>query len=261
MGKVSGKSRMGEIPRITHQIWLQGWDRLPTKFHTNVELLQSKNTNYKHMKWDERSLRQECEKLGVAKKFDSFPYLMQKVELGRYVILYTYGGISVDTDMKTLASIDSTPYIDMADCIVSRAAFPLNIMGHTNNAILLVRPQHPLLLNIITQISKSTAVEEDFMTKELYINGTTGPSFVDGIIQKYKDSIVLIDNKYYEPCFSVDPICRTQADTIMDHQHELSWIHPMFHILFKILFILLYLTPVILGYVVYRNRRAIFRSR
>ena len=73
------------------------------------------------MVWDETSLRDECRKLfpAVLAKFDSLPYLVQKVDFGRLVILYAYGGITVDTDMKSLNAIDTTPKINSAEVIVS----------------------------------------------------------------------------------------------------------------------------------------------
>jgi mannosyltransferase OCH1-like enzyme len=233
---------MGEIPRVTHQIWLQGWDALPEKFHENVRLLRSKNPEYTHMTWDETSLRAECAKIGpeVAEKFDSFPHLVQKVDLGRYVVLYNYGGVSVDTDMKSLKAINSTPHLDSADCMISGGAFPLSVIGHTNNALIIVKPKNDFILDIITSVVETEADPTAYVTKELYIDATTGPRFMQKVIERHREKIVFLDNKFYEPCFSADPICQTTNDTIMDHQHEMSWIHPEFKWTFKYLFGLLY---------------------
>jgi mannosyltransferase OCH1-like enzyme len=243
MEKLCGRSSMGtEIPRITHQIWLQGWDELPEKFHENVRLLRTKNPDYRHMTWDEKSLRAECAKIGpeVAAKFDSFPHLVQKVDLGRFVVLYNYGGVSVDTDMKSLRSIGSTPHLDSADCMISGGAFPLNIVGHTNNALIITKPKNPFIEDMISTITEAKIDEKSFLTKELYINATTGPQAVQTVVEKHRENIVFLDNKFYEPCFSLDPVCRPQNETIMDHQHEMSWIAPPLRELFKILFPMIY---------------------
>jgi hypothetical protein len=126
----------------TGQVVVMGrktWDSLPPKFKGNVESLKALNPGYTHMVWDEASLRDECRKLfpAVLAKFNSLPYLVQKVDFGRLVILYAYGGITVDTDMKSLKAIDTTPKIDTAELIVSLSAFPGNMIGQTNNAIVL----------------------------------------------------------------------------------------------------------------------------
>ena len=233
---------MGDIPRITHQIWLQGWDRLPEKFHENVRLLEEKNPDYRHMKWDETSLRAECAKMGaeVADRFDSFPHLIQKVDMGRMVVLYTYGGISVDTDMKPLRPIDSTPHLDSAECMISKGAFPLSVIGHTNNAVILCMPGHPFVEDAVRTMVASPAAESSYPTKELYINATTGPTLFESVIARHREKIVFLDNKFYEPCFSVDPVCRPSEDSIMLHQHEMSWVSPFFRDLFRLLFPLIY---------------------
>lgn len=232
-----------KIPRITHQIWLQGWNALPPKFKGNVESLRTLNPGYTHMVWDEASLRDECRKLfpAVLAKFESLPYLVQKVDFGRLIVLYAYGGISVDTDMKSLKPIDTTPKIDTAELIISLSAFPGNMIGQTNNAIVLAKPHHPLLLELITRMTTVTAKESDFLTKELYLNGTTGPSLQNTFFYEHKGEIVFLDHRYYEPCFSVDPVCTPSKESIMDHKHEMSWISPWAKVLLKILIGLVYI--------------------
>uniref|UniRef100_A0A6C0L6C9 Glycosyltransferase n=1 Tax=viral metagenome TaxID=1070528 RepID=A0A6C0L6C9_9ZZZZ len=233
---------MGQIPRITHQIWLQGWHELPAKFQENVRLLAEKNPRYTHMHWDEESLRRECALVGnaVLEKFDSFSHLIQKVDLGRFVILYNYGGISVDTDMKSLNSIDTTPYIDLADCMISKGAFPLNLTGRTNNAVILTRPRHPFLHDLILTITSSN-LEEQYSTKEMCIYYTTGPHLFETVLERHRDEVVFLDNRFYEPCFSLDPMCNPKEDSIMDHQHEMSWISPIFMDMIRLLFPVAYI--------------------
>jgi len=259
-----------KIPRITHQIWLQGWDSLPPKFADNVNSLRTLNPGYTHMVWDEASLREECRKLfpTVVARFDSFRYLVEKVDFGRLVVLYAYGGVSVDTDMKSLKAIDTTPKIETAELIMSMAAFPSNLLASTNNAILLVKPHHPLLLELITQMTNSTAEESDFLTKELYIAETTGPAIQSRFFYAHKAEIVFLDHKFYEPCFSVDPVCAPSEESIMDHKHEMSWISPWAKVLLKILmalfYVALYATPLAVAYFIYirfAGKKQIFPNR
>jgi mannosyltransferase OCH1-like enzyme len=231
------------IPKITHQTWLQGWDKLPDKFKVNVDDLHNMNPDYTHMQWDEKSLREECMKIGpeVAAKFDEFPYLVQKVDLGRYVVVYNHGGITVDTDMKSLRSVSNTPNIDTADMIVSYSAFPANMLGIFNNAMIFAKPHHPALHELIQTIVESSVKESDFPNKEMYINATTAFSKFNKIVNAHKDTIVFLDHKYFEPCFSVDPVCKPTSASIMDHKHELSWFNGYTKILAKILIVILYL--------------------
>lgn len=231
------------IPRVTHQIWFQGWDALPERFRVNADALHAHNPTYTHHKWDEQSLKTECFKLGatVAAKFDSYPHLIQKVDFGRCVVLYNYGGITVDTDMVQLGSIDATPQIDTAELIVSGAAFPLSLVGQMNNALLMAKPHHPVLLELIQRMVLCTKTPEDFLTKEFYVAWTTGPWMVQRVFNEHKESVVFLNHKYYEPCTTSDPLCRPGKEAIMDHQHELSWQSPFLQMIGKLLILLVYL--------------------
>ena len=123
---------MTEIPKITHQIWFQGWDQLPEKYHGYMESLAILNQNWEHMKWDEGSLRAECEKLGpeTLEKFDGFDNMIQKVDFGRYVVLHNYGGVSVDCDAECLRPLEKIPGLDRYDLILSK-----NSMTHLENKV------------------------------------------------------------------------------------------------------------------------------
>jgi mannosyltransferase OCH1-like enzyme len=247
------------IPKITHQIWLQGWDQVPSLFHKNIELLSEKNPDYVHMKWDETSLREECRKIDpvIAARFDAYKHFIQKVDFGRYVVLYNYGGVSVDTDMKSIGAIDSTPGITTSDFIISESSFPLNMVGYINNALLMVKKQHIILRTMLFKMSRSFQPESEYLTKELYISHTTGPDFIKQIVNSHKDEIRVINYSYYEPCFSIDPVCIPRATTIMDHRHEMSWMNIYVKYMFKVLILLFYMVlfiiPIAIVYFMYNS--------
>ena len=76
----------------------------------------------KHMKWDEQSLRTECEKFSpeALDKFQQFTNMIQKVDFGRYIVLYNYGGVSVDCDAECLRPLDKFPGIDRYDLVLCK---------------------------------------------------------------------------------------------------------------------------------------------
>ncbi len=92
------------IPFISHQFWYQSLHHLPKKYAKQRETLMAMNSEYEHMLWDHAALRRECARYGdrCLAKYDSFCYLHQRVDLGRYVVLYNHGGISVDMDVISL---------------------------------------------------------------------------------------------------------------------------------------------------------------
>jgi hypothetical protein len=63
----------------------------------------------------------------------------------------------------------------------------------------------------------------EYILREMYVHNSTGPLFIARQLEKYKDKILVLDNKYFEPCLSVDPYCKVGKESVMDHQHEMSW--------------------------------------
>jgi len=254
------------IPKITHQIWMQGWETLPENFQMNVDRLHEVNPDYQHMKWDEKSLRTECQKYSAAclEKFDSFEYLHSKVDLGRYVVLYNYGGISVDTDMVAMRPIRYTPHINTDDFLISQQTFPYNLLGLKNNALIICTQKNYIIKDAIETIIGDTRTPADFTLKEFYVDRTTGPIFIGNIVDSYKHNVVVLDYKYYEPCSTSDTSCKLSSETIMDHRHELSWVSTWYKFLMWLVYFILnsiwYFVFIIVGSVVYFAYRYSFQK-
>jgi mannosyltransferase OCH1-like enzyme len=236
-------------PNIVHQIWLQGWEERPAKFNANIDALRTMNQDFVFMTWDENTLAREALRISPAcwDRFRSFPHLISKVDFGRYIVLYNYGGISVDLDMKSLKPIRETPELDNHDFIVSGSAFPINTLGFINNAVFFVTPKHPLMRALIDEIIAQKATPADYISREAYIMDTTGPYRVSKFIHAHPDEIYVLDNRYYEPCVSTDPLCSVDVATIMDHQHEQSWASEWYRQVQRFLFVIARLWWVVLA--------------
>jgi mannosyltransferase OCH1-like enzyme len=235
----AGKQGM-RSPNIVHQIWLQGWDERPTKFNDNIRRLRNMNEEFVFMTWDETTISREAMRIspGCWDLFRSLPYLISKVDFGRYILLYNYGGISIDLDMKPLKPIRETPGLDDHDFIVSGGAFPFGDVGLVNNAVFIVTPKHPLLLALIESIIAQKADPTHYPTQELYVMNTTGPLAVSQFIHKHPTEIHVLNNQYFEPCISTDPLCSVDpTKSIMDHRHEQSWTSDLYRSIQSILFV------------------------
>ena len=249
------------IPKITHQIWMQGFENLPEKFRKNVDDLQRMNPEYEHKQWDESTLREECKKYSeeCLERFNSFEQMILKVDLGRYVVLYNYGGISVDTDMVQLKPIKTLPNIESSNFMISNSAFPYNIVGFLNNAVIITPANNEILEKIIDTIINDNRKASDFFTKEMHTQNVTGPTLINNILKSISIPYTRIDNKYFEPCSSNDIFCVVDKDAIMDHKHDGSWVSSYINILLKIVifiirfFIYIVLTIVLLYIFIYRR--------
>lgn len=96
------------IPKYIHQIWIQEED-LPEKYKSCQESwLKYKERGWQYKLWHGNEIRNLL--------FHNFPFLVDCFErarshssrsnFARYIILYLFGGVYVDTDMKSIRDID-----------------------------------------------------------------------------------------------------------------------------------------------------------
>jgi mannosyltransferase OCH1-like enzyme len=217
------------IPRLTHQIWFQGWDQLPERYNGDSEKLAILNQNWEHMKWDEEGLRAECEKMGpdVLAKFDSFERMIQKIDFGRYVVLYNYGGVSVDCDAECLRPLDRIPGLDRYDFIIGKNAlnklenkacsFGLSKdLSIVNNATLCCSKENAIMRHLIEFLIENESWNED---PGLDTQLRTGPLILSIFFNKYIDEpeVSIVDSEIFEPWGNVT------RRTVLNHRYDQSW--------------------------------------
>lgn len=219
------------ISRIIHSIWYQG--KPPDKYEPNIRSVIEKNPGWDYKLWDEKGLRETVSKLGpeYLAKWESFPYMHNRIDMGRFALLFLYGGASVDLDVVALQGFDSTPYINSSSFIVSKNSSngfenmvkngqPVSL----NNATILTTQYNPIMKALLDHIlGVSCSISE---SRESCIQNTTGPREFTNFLSQYKDQITVLPNVYFEPCpggdrwgCSIDP-----SVSVLDHRHEGSWV-------------------------------------
>jgi mannosyltransferase OCH1-like enzyme len=253
------------IPRNTHQIWFQGWSKLPDKYRLDTERLSFLNQNWEHMKWDEKSLRRECEKFSpeALAKFDGFDKMIQKIDFGRYVVLYNYGGVSVDCDVECLRPLDKIPGLDRYDFIISKnsltrlennaCSFGLSRdLVIINNATLCCSKEHPIMKHLIEFLIENESWNEDI---GLDTQLKTGPLILSVFFNAYLDNpdISIVDSEVFEPFGNIT------RRTILNHKYDQTWTqigsYPVkaYRVLKNNFVILLILLAAILGFFLIRG--------
>jgi len=240
------------IPKTTHQVWMQGWDQLPQKFHKNVEKLHRLNPDWEHKTWDETQLRKACEEYGpeCATRFDAYEHFMQKVDFGRYVILYLYGGITVDCDMEAFRPLSDLPEIEFSPLIVGKSndsVFETSMItfGHVinddwfiNSGFIATKARNPDVKRLVESCINDRTKREDYFSQVYFISSTTGPIRISTGLKDSNMTILSPDvlESEYE-----------NEKTIFIHDHELSWTDGINASLFKgYLFVKEYKQPFVL---------------
>jgi hypothetical protein len=95
------------IPRKIHQIWNE--ERLPPRYASFADGWKRLHPGWEYTLWTPDAIRQlvaqkHPELLGI---YDRYREDMARLDLGRYVILQTFGGVYVDLDCECLQPISS----------------------------------------------------------------------------------------------------------------------------------------------------------
>jgi mannosyltransferase OCH1-like enzyme len=200
---------------------------LPEKYHDDTEKLSILNQNWEHKKWDEQSLRDECEKFSseALAKFDEFTNMIQKIDFGRYVVLYNHGGVSVDCDAECLRPLEKIPGIDRYDIILSKNSLTIlenKVTSYglsrdlviVNNATVCCSKENSLVKKFIEFLIKNESWNEDLM---LDTQLKTGPLAMSVFFNKHIDDVLILDSDIFEPFGNVT------KRTVLNHKYDQSW--------------------------------------
>lgn len=224
------------ISKIIHQIWFQGKENIPDKYISNIQKIKKNHPKWSYQIWDDKELRKECRKYSIEclKKYDSYKHLHQKVDLGRYVLLYNYGGAYIDIDCISLKPLEALPGFKTKKLIISYnpcnylenmiSTLSLNIKI-INNGVILSSSKNKYMKKIINGVISTNTCRFP-KNKSLCIQDTTGPLQFTKTVSSFKDDInvLILDCSYFEPCYGKDPYCKPTKNSYIDHKHEASWL-------------------------------------
>ena len=229
---------MLSIPKIIHQIWWQGISQLPDKYRDYKDSWKIKHPNWIIIYWDENKVINLVKKYypNILKLLSEYQYMIQKIDVAKYLILYHYGGVYVDMDTiceQSLNNLFNKKEFMNYNFICSQMEI-IPFIKIINNGIIFSMKKHPLLEVLISQLKKYQE-QRYYHNQDYYIMESTGPIFFHHIISEYKNSNVLIlPENYLESCTMLDyPKCDKKGNYIT-HHHTLSWSTSYFRYIFII---------------------------
>lgn len=183
------------IQKLIHNIWLQGYKKVPDNYKKNIVNNKKILFDYKFKFWDENKI--------VKMFYIYFPNLLpiyknisiyaQKSDIARYCILYLYGGIYVDIDFMFYKKIDiflQYDFIGIIDFIFVKR----KIM----NALIGSCVKNKIFIDFINWIMVQKP--EDF-NDELKVTFITGTQTLYKIVEKNTtigiSNIKLLNRKYF----------------------------------------------------------------
>ena len=212
------------IPKIIHQIWFQGEGKIPEKLNRYKEECKKVNKEHQYYIWDDDMIKRLLKDNypDYLKTYNAFSIDDTKNRFRKDVILYHYGGIYIDMDVRCLKNVmtlkkkfegnelivsNSSSGIPYKWCnIITKLLFDFVVeMDYVNNGIILVKKNHKFLLYLCDEISKRLPrYKYNYLTRDPYVWVSTGSGIVTRCIMDYKKrhplNLKVIDAKYLEPC-------------------------------------------------------------
>ena len=211
---------------IIHHIWFQGVDKVPEPYHTNMRQCARMNHNWKHNVWSGDMLRKECYTFSNAcgRMFDEYEIMHQKIDLGRYVVVCRYGGISLDGDAVCLRRLSEMPFskrkITVTSFDLTWVERVVSGLALNNATIYSPYPNHPSMIRLVDQIVARGSGKH--MSNHIWrVNQTTGPSAFQKIVESLPD-VEIASGKLFEPCVVND--CNSDSNTFIEHRHTGTWL-------------------------------------
>ena len=172
------------IPNHIHQIWLQGWDKRPSVGVQYTESWKTMHPDWVHHGWDEGTLKAifwNVIDVDIRKALNRLPFIVQKVDLWRLIVLYWMGGMYLDLDFVCVKSLDN--YLQDRTFVVTEEHD-----GIIANGFIATVPGHPLIRAAIEHIVGYALSEQiyesadtDIQTDKSAVLSTTGPHAISTV--------------------------------------------------------------------------------
>ena len=173
----------------------------------------------------------------------SYNKMIQKIDFAKYLILYVYGGIYIDMDVKCLKSLSTLPdmhkYTGIFSSMSTNTAqrILLILINHpfgediVNNGIIFIARRHPIMLETMKQAYKKKDNIYKNISNFLHVFASTGPICLTNGIKHYKhayqkgDDILILDKSYFEDCeIGKLHTCEPPPHAIGSHVYQGSWV-------------------------------------
>lgn len=234
-----------------YQVWYQGCDNINREdFKLNIKRWKDLNPEWNYYCVDNEFLENACKQFSdeCYYAYKNLDVTHMKIDLGRYVLIYLYGGMYADMDAYILRPLEFSEkvkhiiqtYEQNKQHVIGLSSIPLNILETfamtlrfqsvaLNNAIMFSSPKNPILkLYIQHIIDKIKQNLETNSLNYLKVQNTTGPMtfnhfFNTQINNSQNNKFIIFEPSIFEPC-SIDQQCQINENTIALHLFEQSWV-------------------------------------
>jgi len=217
------------VPKIIHYVWFDfsndGSGKNPPENYINqINKCKALNPDYKIYIWSRPKAILFMEQFfpEYVEMFMNYKYEIQRVDAIRYFVLYIFGGIYMDMDIKCLK-----PFGDLFNenkvYLVQDSNYSkyFSITGKFNNFFMVSNPKNPfwlILHSVLVQNKNVTA-----MTRATIILESTGLYALEKAFDACPEQIkpLVLDKKFFNPCNLCNECDISQSYII--HDSDKKW--------------------------------------
>jgi hypothetical protein len=213
------------VPKIIHQIWIQG--QYPEKYEPFVQSWKEHNPNWEYKMWDEEMFFAEDPPEQILLIYSRLKVLAFKSDIIRFFLLQKYGGVYMDFDMMCLQPIENV--IDQ-NCLTFAHMLPKtnldlvkNITSKCVDIYFISSPQgHPFWQILFDNMTNSWS-KKYFLSNYSFEYSPNITLYNDTFKQTnklHKDSVKLAERDVFVRCM------KTTDKTLAIHDAEGTWLEP-----------------------------------
>lgn len=166
------------IPKIIHQIWDKGEKEAPAFLLELSQTWKEHHPDWQYILWDtpqmETFINQHTAYRDLYKRY---PLNIQRWDMIRYLILYTYGGVYVDFDYECIDSMEKL-LENQSCCLALDPEEHARIFKKEQiitNAFMATEAKHPFFKMLLDYLLQDNLSQYDSSNQFNYVLETTGP--------------------------------------------------------------------------------------
>ena len=219
------------IPKIIHNIWIEGYENLPNENKVTYANIKKINPEWEFMIWDDEMIKK------ILKKYPSLYNMYIKSNnyteidnnkiksyIARYMVMKEYGGLYFDIDFKCSSSFDelflnenkkdkeakNTIYIATSNTNFWNYIIPFQKAKYCS-CFMAMDKNHPIWDSVIQKLKQATT---KFQIREaLDISLQQSENKSDNKINAFPIILLNKVNGNYYQCVNSDTICYTQSSS------------------------------------------------
>ena len=241
-----------KIPKLIHQIWIQGADKVPPRYHNWIKSWDRDYPDWHHKIWSGKELEELIRRdyPQYLELYEEQPNMAHKADVGRAILMHKLGGIYVDTDFESFKNAEEL--FEDYDVILSLAVDIFSLRKVTTDSILISKPGHPYWIQVLNTMKKSIRAP-DLIYMYVYSRYYGKDPTIKMLAEKH---FLSIRNRILYRIFNTKPNASEGAYGVHHWTTEWGWFKPRFNSDQLLLQScrLIFLSILLLGMLFVRNR-------